>query len=74
MVKWDGMHTVNLGVDLWVVASVMKKLFDYDVFGGTEVDETDRYLIAYDSFKRWSRANKVWNLIYDSDFIMFCYR
>eukprot|EP00435_Cladocopium_sp_Y103_P054477 s1851_g17.t1 len=68
MVKWDGMHTVNLGVDLWVVASVMKKLFEYDVFGGTQMDESDRYLIAYDLFKRWSRENKVWNLMFQNEF------
>eukprot|EP00435_Cladocopium_sp_Y103_P008668 s3511_g2.t1 len=61
MIRWDGMHTVNLGVDLWVVASVMKKLFQYDVFGGLQMEESDRYLVAYDCFKSWSRTNKVWH-------------
>ena len=63
MIRWDGMHTVNLGVDLWTVGSVMRKLFEYDVFGGHEMSEEDRYLIAYDLFKAWSRENKVWHLI-----------
>ena len=53
---------VNLGVDLWTVASVVKKLFQYEVFGGLDMDESDRYLIAYDLFKSWSRTNKVWHL------------
>ena len=65
MIRWDGMHTVNLGVDLWVVQSVMKKLFDYDVFGGLQMEESDRYLMAYDLFKSWSRTNKVWHLLKD---------
>jgi hypothetical protein len=64
MIRWDGMHTVNLGVDLWVVASVMKKLFEYDVFGGLQMEESDRYLMAYDLFKSWSRTNN-WHLLKD---------
>ena len=65
MIRWDGMHTVNLGVDLWVVASVMKKLFEYEVFGGLQMEESDRYLVAHDLFKSWSRTNKVWHLLSD---------
>ena len=66
LVKWDGMHIVNLGVDVWVTASVMKKLLQYDVFGGLDMEESDRYLVAYDVFKTWSRTNQVWQLISNS--------
>lgn len=60
MVRWDGMHTCNLGVDLWVIGSIFKKLFEYgDVFGGNDMDESDRYLMAYDMFRNWSRAHQV---------------
>ncbi|CAL1145496.1 unnamed protein product [Cladocopium goreaui] len=59
MIRWDGMHTINLGADLWVIASVIKKLFEYDLFGGTDMDEGDRLLIAYDDFRTWARTNKV---------------
>ena len=59
MIKWDGMHVVNLGVDLWVVGSVMRKLFAYEVFGGCDMEEADRYLVAYDMFKAWCRKSKV---------------
>lgn len=60
MIRWDGMHTVNLGTDLWVCGSVLKKLMEYDVFGDPEtLDEADRLLIAYDRFRAWCRANKV---------------
>ena len=59
MIRWDGMHVINLGVDLWVCGSVMRKLLEYDVWGGVDMDEGDRLLIAYDEFKGWCRANKV---------------
>ncbi|CAK8985361.1 unnamed protein product [Durusdinium trenchii] len=60
MVRWDGMHVNNLGTDLWVCGSVIKKLLDYDnIFGGLDMDEPDRLLLAYDMFKTWSRTNKV---------------
>lgn len=50
----------NLGTDLWVCGSVIKKLLDYDnIFGGLDMDEPDRLLLAYDMFKTWSRTNKV---------------
>lgn len=61
MIKRDGMHVVNLGADLWVVASCMIKLLEYDdVFGGLQMELSDRYLVAFDEFKAWSRSNKVW--------------
>ncbi|CAL1166459.1 unnamed protein product [Cladocopium goreaui] len=64
MVKWDSMHIVNLGCDLWICGSVMKKLLEYDdAFGGLALDEEDRLLIAYDSFKLWARKNKVQKLV-----------
>lgn len=60
MIRWDGMHIINLGVDLWVTASVIKKLLQYDgVFGGLDEDEGSRLLKAYDLFRAWSRINKV---------------
>ena len=60
MIRWDGMHTVNLGTDLWVCGSVLRKLLEYDVFGDPEtMDEADRLLVAYDLFRAWCRANKV---------------
>lgn len=60
MIRWDGMHVINLGVDLWVTASVIKKLLQYDgVFGGLDVDEGTRLLTAYDLFRAWCRINKV---------------
>ena len=62
MIRWDGMHTINLGVDLWVIASVIKKLFEYDLFGGTDMDEGDRLLVGYDEFRTWARSNKVQHL------------
>ena len=67
------MHTVNLGVDLWTVGSVMRKLFEYDIFGGLRMGEEDRYLIAYDLFKTWSRENKVWHLSSDLIPSWFCF-
>ena len=49
------MHIINLGVDLWICASVVKKLLDYDTFcGGLDVSEPDRLLIAFDQFKRFA--------------------
>ncbi len=63
MIRWDAMHIINLGVDLWVVGSVVKKLLHYDVWGGHEMEEADRLLIAYDLFKTWSRTKKVWHLV-----------
>lgn len=63
MIKWDGMHIVNLGSDLWICGSLIKKLLQYDdVFGGSHLDEGDRLLIAYDSFKSWARRNKIQHL------------
>lgn len=42
----------------------MKKLLEYDdAFGGLALDEEDRLLIAYDSFKLWARKNKVQKLV-----------
>jgi len=69
MIRWDGMHIVNLGADLWIIASVLKKMLQYDhVFGGLQMSEADRLLIAYDLFKDWSRRNKVLHLIYVKTF------
>lgn len=60
MIRGDGMRIINLGVDLWVTASVIKKLLQYDgVFGGLDEDEGSRLLKAYDLFRAWSRINKV---------------
>lgn len=59
MIRWDAMHIVNLGVDLWICGSVMRKLLQYEVWGGSTMDEADRLLVAYDIFKTWSRVNKV---------------
>lgn len=60
MIRWDPMHTLNLGVDLWICGSVIKKLLAYDrVWGGVDMDEADRLLLAYDVFKAWCRRNKV---------------
>ena len=64
MIRWDGMHIINLGVDLWVIAAVVRKLLlNYDVFGGRDMDESDRLMVAYDMFKTWSRTNKIQQLI-----------
>ena len=38
----------------------MKKLLHYNVWGGLDMDEADRLLVAYDLFKTWGRVNKVW--------------
>ena len=60
MIRWDGMHTINLGTDLWVIASVLKKLLQYDgMFGGVDLEESDRWLVAYDEFRTWARRNRV---------------
>ena len=60
MLKWDGMHTINLGADLWICGGVFRKLLEYDdVFGGLEMDEGDTLLLAYDCFKEWARKNHV---------------
>ena len=59
MIRWDSMHIINLGVDLWICGSVIRKLLSYDLFGGLDLNEEDRLLIAYDSFKDWARKNKV---------------
>jgi len=59
MIRWDAMHIVNLGVDLWVAGSVIRKLLQYDIWGGLDMAEADRLLVAYDIFKTWSRVNKV---------------
>ena len=70
MIRWDGMHVINLGVDLWVCGSVIKKLVTYDdMFGGSELAEADRLMAAYDMFRNWSRTNRVrsfscYNIIY----------
>ena len=62
MIRWDAMHTVNLGVDLWITASAVRKVLEYDVWGGLQMPESDRLLVAFDLFKTWSRAKKVWYL------------
>ena len=59
MAKWDSMHIINLGADLWICGSVLKRLLQYPTFGGLELDEADRLLIAYDSFRDWARKNKI---------------
>ena len=60
MIKWDGMHTINLGADLWICGGVFRKLLEYDcAFGGLGLVEGDRLLLAYESFKTWSRTNKI---------------
>ena len=59
MIRWDGMHTINLGIDLWIAGSVMRKLLQYDVWGGLDMDEGDRLLLAYDCFKGFCRTHKI---------------
>ena len=60
MIKWDAMHIINLGCDLWVAGSVLKKLLTYNnQFGGDMLDDADRLLIAYDHFRNWSRRNHI---------------
>lgn len=70
MVRWGPMHIINLGVDLWVVGSIVKKLLQYSVWGGLDMEDADRLLVAYDLFKSWSRANKVWYHGYLKMFIL----
>ena len=59
MIKWDSMHMIKLGVDLWICGGVIKKLLEYDTFGGLQMSLEDRLLIAYDSFKAWARRNRI---------------
>lgn len=60
-IRWDGMHIVNLGVDLWVCASVIRKVMEYEVelFGSLALEESDRLMIAYGRFREWTRANRI---------------
>ncbi|CAK9046082.1 unnamed protein product [Durusdinium trenchii] len=55
------MHIVNLGVDLWVCASVIRKVMEYEVelFGSLALEESDRLMIAYGRFREWTRANRI---------------
>lgn len=52
---------MNLGVDLWVCASVIRKLMEYDIdlFGDLAMQESDRLLIAYERFRDWTRTNRI---------------
>ena len=57
MVKWCGMHVLNLGVDLWVVGGVLKKLLSHlpDLWGDGSDD--CRLYIAWQEFKQWCRLH-----------------
>ena len=59
MIQWDGMHIINLGVDLWIIGSVVRKMLQYDLWGGMEMDEGDRLLVAYEDFKTYCRVNNM---------------
>ena len=60
MIRWDAMHIVNLGADLWICASTMKIMMEYpNVFGGSMLSESDRLLVAYDLFKNFCRVGKI---------------
>ena len=60
MIRWCGMHTINLGVDLWICGGVMKKMLTYNHdWGGANIEEADKLLLAYDSFRSWCRVHKL---------------
>lgn len=56
-VRWDTMHTVNLGVALWVVAGVLLHCARQEVFGQGTL--ADRLKVAWGAFKRWSQGKRV---------------
>lgn len=57
MVKWCGMHILNLGIDLWIVGGVLKKLLSHlpDLWGDGSDD--CRLYIAWQEFKEWCRLH-----------------
>lgn len=58
-VKWDAMHVVNLGIDLWVAASAFLELLEYEcMWGGSSLAADRRLAIATQEFRVWARMHK----------------
>lgn len=58
-IRWDAMHACNLGVDLWISASTLRGLLDYEhLWGGADMHDDDRLMLAYKDFRQWSRDHK----------------
>lgn len=52
------MHVLNLGVDLWIVGNILKKLLSHlPALWGPGSDDCRLY-IAWQEFKEWCRLNK----------------
>ena len=54
------MHSLNLGYALWLSASTLILMVEhFHIWGGADVDASDRYKSAWLHFNAWSVANKV---------------
>ena len=62
MIRWDGVHILNLGGDLWVCAWLChQEAPATQCVEGLEMkmtNEGDPLLMAYVEYKAWCRANK----------------
>ena len=70
------MHIINLGVDLWICGSIMRKILSsYDqLWGGSDLEDSDRLLLAYDDFRSWSRRNRIAYLALKKKVFAYFYR
>ena len=61
------MHSVNLGYGLWVAGSTLILLVEhYEIWGGGDVDMSDRYKSAWLHFNGWTKANKIQYLSFNT--------
>ena len=57
------MHALNLGYGLWVGASTLMILVEHiRLYGGDEVDMSERYKTAWLNFDAWCRTNRLQHL------------
>ena len=62
-ISFCSMHSVNLGYALWVSASTLVLLVEqFRVWGGDEVEMSDRYKSAWLHFNGWSVSHKIQQL------------
>lgn len=63
MLKFDSMHCVNLGVDLWIAGSAMRMILDHELAGAWPgLTDADRLSVAYEDFRRFTKLHKLKSL------------
>ena len=60
MVAWCSMHSINLGVALWVTGSTMMELMDAGMWDGPDAGGYEaRFRAAYGDFCEWAHEMKI---------------